>query len=67
MLWAYLSAGGPGHLVQRHGIMDSSKFQQIKNQNLTVPARNLIIVQGWVFQKDNDPKTNIKIKTKKGH
>ncbi len=26
MLWAYVSAGGPGHLVLTHGIMD----QQIK-------------------------------------
>ncbi len=32
MLWAYISAGGPGHLVQMHGIMDSIKYQQIKNQ-----------------------------------
>ncbi len=23
MLWAYTSAGGPGHLVETHGIMDS--------------------------------------------
>ncbi len=27
MLWAYISAGGPGHLVLTHGIMD----QQITN------------------------------------
>ncbi len=26
---------GPGHLVLLHGIMDSIKYQQIKNQNLT--------------------------------
>ncbi len=30
MLWACFSAGGPGHLVQMHGIMDSIKYQQIK-------------------------------------
>jgi len=30
MLWAYLFAGGPGHLVQIHGIMDSIKYKQIK-------------------------------------
>ncbi len=35
MSWAWFSAGGPGHLVQMHGIMDSIKYQQIKNQNLT--------------------------------
>ncbi len=31
MLWACFSAVGPGHLVQMHGIMDSIKYQQIKN------------------------------------
>jgi len=30
ILWAYFFAGGPGHLVQSHAIMDSSKYQQIK-------------------------------------
>jgi len=27
----FFFAGGPGHLVQIHGNMDSSKYQQIKN------------------------------------
>jgi len=31
-------AGGPGHLVQIHGNMDYSKYQQIKNLNLTALA-----------------------------
>ncbi len=35
MLWACFSARGPGHLVQMHGIMDSIKYQQIKNLNPT--------------------------------
>ncbi len=30
MLWACFPAGGPEHLVQMHGIMDSIKYQQIK-------------------------------------
>ncbi len=30
MLWAYISAGGPGQLVGTHGIMNSIKFQQIQ-------------------------------------
>ncbi len=30
MLWAYISAGGPGHLVLIHGNMDSIKYQQLK-------------------------------------
>jgi len=43
MSGAYLSAGGPGLLIQIHAIVDSIKYQQIKNQNLTASARNLII------------------------
>ncbi len=30
MLWAYISAGGLGHLVYIYGIMDYIKYQQIK-------------------------------------
>ncbi len=67
MLWAYISAGGPGHLVQMHGIMDSIKYQQIKNKNLTDSVRNLIMGHVWIFQPDNNPKTNLKNNTKMGH
>jgi len=55
MMWAYFSDGGPGHLVQTHGIMDSIKYQQIKSQNLTPSARNLKMGCGWVFHQDNNP------------
>ncbi len=41
MLWAFISAGGPGHLVWIHGIMDSIKYQQIKK--VTDSVRNLIM------------------------
>ena len=64
MLWAYFSAGGPGLLVQIHGIVDSIKYQQIKNQNLTPSARNLIMGRGWIFHQDNDPKQTSKSKQK---
>ncbi len=40
MLLACFSAGG---LVQMHGIMDSIKYQQIKNLNLTASVRNLMM------------------------
>ena len=60
MLWAYFFAGGPGHLVQIHGIMDSSKYQKIKNQNLMDSARNLIMGRGWISHQDNDPKQTSK-------
>ncbi len=60
MLWACFSAGGPGHLVQMHGIMDSIKYQQIKNQNLTASVRNLIMGHVLIFQQDNNPKQTSK-------
>jgi len=44
MLGAYFCAGGPGLLIQIHGIVDSIKYQKIKNLNLTPSARNLIMV-----------------------
>ncbi len=56
MLWACFSAGGPGHLFQIHGIMDSIKYQQIKNLNLTASVRNLIMGRVLIFQQDNNPK-----------
>jgi len=55
MLWAYFSAGGPGLLIPIHGIVDSTKYQQIKNHNLTASARNLIMGLGLIFHQDNGP------------
>jgi len=61
MLWACFSAGGPGLLVQIHGIVDFVKYQQIKNQNLKPSARNLIMGRGWIFHLDNVPKQTSKL------
>ncbi len=60
MLRACFSAGSPEHLVQMHGIMDSIKYQQIKNQNLTASVRNLIMGRVWIFHQDNNPKQTSK-------
>ncbi len=60
MLWACFSARGPEHLVQMHGIMDSIKYQQIKNQTLTASVRNLIMDCVWIFHQDNNPKQTSK-------
>ncbi len=66
MLWACFSAGGPEHLVEMHGIMDSIKYQQIKNLNLTASVRNLVV--GHLdLPPGQQSKTNIKINTKMGH
>ncbi len=60
MLWPVFSAGGPEHLVQMHGIMDSIKYQQIKNQQVTASVRNLIMSRVWIFHQDNNPKQTSK-------
>ncbi len=60
MLWACFSARGPEHLVQIDGIMDSIKYQQIKNQLVTASARNIIMGHVWIFHQDNNPKQTSK-------
>jgi len=40
--------------------MDSIKYQQIKNQNLTASPRNLIMGHGWIFYQDNGLKQTSK-------
>ena len=51
IFWAYISAGGPGHLVQIHDIMDSIKYQQIKKsvsdckKSYNGPCLDLLTVQ----------------------
>ncbi len=56
ILWACFSAGDPGHLDQMHGIMDSIKYQQLKNLNPTASVRNIIKGRGWIFHQDNNSK-----------
>ncbi len=63
MLWAYFSAGGPGHVVQIHDIMDSIKYQQIKkkkNLNLTASAYNGVMGHVWILHQVKDPKQALK-------
>ncbi len=50
-----------------HGIMDSIKYRQIKNQQVTDSVRNLIMGHVWIFQPDNNPNTNLKNNTTMGH
>ncbi len=40
--------------------MDSIKYQQIKNQQMTDSVRNLIMGHIWIFQSYNNPNTNHK-------
>jgi len=64
MLWVYFFAGGLAHLVQIHGIIVSSKYQQINNKNLTASAWNL----PWFdLPSGQRSKPNIKINRKMGN
>ncbi len=47
--------------------MDSIKYQQIKNQQVTDSVRNLIMGHVWIFQPYNNPDTNLKNYTKMDH
>ncbi|KAF7657694.1 hypothetical protein LDENG_00023260 [Lucifuga dentata] len=55
MLWGCFSARDPGELLRIQGIMDSIKYQQILDQNLTVSARKLQLGRGQIFQQDTNP------------
>ena len=60
MFWGCFSSKGPGHLVRIHGIMDSIKYQQILNENLTAPSSKLKMGRGWTFQQDSTPQNQHK-------
>ncbi len=47
--------------------MDSIKYQEMKNQQVTDSVINLIMGHVWIFQPSNNPKTNLKNNTKMGH
>src|SRR4029434_2032920 len=53
MLWCCFSSKGPGHIVRIHGIMDSIKYQQILNENLTAPSSKLKINTKMVHRPQN--------------
>ncbi len=40
--------------------MDSIKYQQIKNQQVTDSVMNLIMGYVWIFQPDNNTNTYLK-------
>ncbi len=47
--------------------MDSIKYQQINNQEVTDSVRNPIMGHVWIFQLYNNPNTNLKNNTKMGY
>ncbi len=57
MLWGCFSAKGPGRLICVKERMNGAMYREILSENLLPSARALKMKRGWVFQHDNDPKT----------
>ena len=47
-------------MVKIDGKMDRAKYRTILEENLMVSAKDLRLVQRFVFQQDNDPKHKAK-------
>uniref|UniRef100_A0A3Q3KMZ5 Tc1-like transposase DDE domain-containing protein n=1 Tax=Monopterus albus TaxID=43700 RepID=A0A3Q3KMZ5_MONAL len=56
MLWGCVAASGTGNIARVEGRMDSTKYQQILEANITPSVKKLKLKRGWLLQQDNDPK-----------
>lgn len=56
MLWACVAASGTGNISLVEGRMNSIKYQQILEANITPSVKKLKMKRGWLLQQDNDPK-----------
>uniref|UniRef100_A0A8C5DSB5 Transposase n=1 Tax=Gouania willdenowi TaxID=441366 RepID=A0A8C5DSB5_GOUWI len=56
MLWGCVAASGIGNIARVEGRMDSIKYQQILEANITASVKKLKLKRGWLLQQDNDPK-----------
>uniref|UniRef100_A0A1I7XAG9 HTH_Tnp_Tc3_2 domain-containing protein n=1 Tax=Heterorhabditis bacteriophora TaxID=37862 RepID=A0A1I7XAG9_HETBA len=61
MVWAAFNRNGPGphHIVE--GIMDSTSYVRILENNLLPYARSQRFGRNWIFQQDNDAKHSMAI------
>ncbi|KAF7650250.1 hypothetical protein LDENG_00128540 [Lucifuga dentata] len=59
-------AAGTGKLVRVKGKLNGAKYKDILNENL-LQSLDLQLGRGWIFQQDNDPKLNLKIKKCSSH
>ena len=50
MLWGRVAASGTGHISLVEGSMDSNKYQQILEANITPSVKKLKLKRGWVLQ-----------------
>jgi hypothetical protein len=60
MVWGCFSYHGVGRLVFIDGIMDATKYVNILSNNLNASA-NLMGLESFIFQQDNDPKHTSKL------
>ena len=56
MVWIWFAASGPGQLAVIDGKINSQVYQDIFQENVRLPVRQLKLNRSWVMQQDNDPK-----------
>uniref|UniRef100_A0A1I7XRQ5 DDE_3 domain-containing protein n=1 Tax=Heterorhabditis bacteriophora TaxID=37862 RepID=A0A1I7XRQ5_HETBA len=56
MVWAAFNRNGPGPFHIAEGIMDSTSYIRILEDNLLPYVRSQRLGRDWIFQQDNDPK-----------
>jgi transposase len=61
MVWGCFGLDGVGSLEVINGIMTGVSYRDLLDRNLKESARNLGILDDFVFQQDNDPKHTSKI------
>jgi transposase len=60
MVWASMSAYGPGPIRLVEGVMDQYQYRSILEETMLPAAQNLFADRRWIFQHDNDPKHTAK-------
>ena len=61
MVWACMSAKGPGEMAFIDGNMNAPMYKDILKKHLHKAANKLFGEEEWKFQQDNDPKHTSKL------
>ena len=56
MVWAGMSALGPGPIRLVDGVMDQYQYRKILEETMLSAAEIMFANRPWIFQHDNDPK-----------
>lgn len=56
MVWASMSALGPGAIRLVDGVMDQYQYRSILEETMLPAAETTFVNRQWIFQQDNDPK-----------